>query len=421
MPLGSGNDRLPSSGESSPWIVCVAYSDLASDARVLRETREEIRRGARVTVLVPRSRSTQPPKSLETAEVIWLPVEQERGQTTLAGQFRFMRELSRWRRQQRRRPDVVHLHNMPDYLYWSFQKWHREGTRIVIDVHDIMSELAVHRFQGLSRSIAVRLLRWAEESVWRRADHVITVHELYREQIAARGVPLSKVSVVLNSPDPEIVRSDRRRVPRAGEFKIAFHGSVTRRSGIAHVVRAMPEVLAHVPNARLVIVGDGNAREEVSKAIAEQRLGDRVEFSIGYLPLNEAIERIADADVGVVPNEVSDYTAAMLPVKLTEYAALGIPTVATALPLVVRYFGARGVELIDTPQPRLIADALIRLAKDAPRRTALSSAARSFAREHSWSRYAESLISAVGMAEGYSAGNTDIRGTIGARRRAINV
>lgn len=381
-----------------PWVVSIAYGDLAADARVIRETKEELKHAGRVTLLVPRSNRSDAPSGLERAQIVWLPTDNERGRSTFRGQLRFIREVRRWCRQQTDRPDVVHVHNMPDYLYWSVREWQRAGAHIVVDVHDIMSELALHRFRGLKRRIAVPILRWVEGWVWRRADHLITVHDLYRAKIVERGLPSSKITVVLNSPDPSAVRVEMRRRPRAEVFKIAFHGTVTRRSGIVHAVQAMSQVRAAVPNAQLVIVGTGEASADVRHAIAENGLGNCVEFSDSYLPLAEAIERIADADVGLVPNEVSQYTAAMLPVKLTEYASLGIPCVSTALPLVETYFGSDAVELIRKPEPPLIAEALIRLARDPLRRAQLSEAALRFTRMHGWSRYSKNLISAVGIA-----------------------
>jgi glycosyltransferase involved in cell wall biosynthesis len=159
----------------------------------------------------------------------------------------------------------------------------------------------------------------------------------------------------------------------------------------------MAQVRAAVPNAELLIVGTGEASKAVKDAIAQLDLRTCVHFTDAYVPLSEALNCIADADVGIVPNEISEYTLAMLPVKLTEYATLGIPAVATALPLVLTYFGPNAVELIDRAEPGLIADALVRLARNPARRVAVADAARRFEREHGWPRYSRTLIEALGL------------------------
>jgi glycosyltransferase involved in cell wall biosynthesis len=320
---------------------------------------------------------------------------QERGRTTLRGHARFIRDVAAWCRRQKTAPSVVHLHNMPDYLYLGVLTWHRLGVRMVVDVHDIMSELAVHRFHGVQRRGAVVALRAAEDWVWGRADHLITVHELYAERLIGRGVPEDKVTVVLNAPDPEQVDASMRRTPPTGRTKIVFHGTVTKRSGVAQAVRAMPRVLSAVPEAELVVIGTGDAEEEVRRLIAQLALEEHVRFVNRCMPLTEVVREIADAHVGVVPTERSAYTDGMLPVKLTEYAALGIPAVATGLPLVQQYFGQSSAHLIPEPTPELIAQGLILLIQDRAYRERLTKGAQTFTRAHSWERYRHALRRAL--------------------------
>lgn len=364
----------------------------------MREAREVLRQGVRVTMVVPDDGERTIPQGLEGAEIVRLPVSQQRGQTTLFGQFRFMREIVRWRRAQSRRPDVVHVHNMPDYLIWSVRPWQRQGTRVVLDVHDIMSHLAVHRFPPPVRWAAVWLLKRLERSAWRNADHVITVHTAYRDAIIDAGLPPGKVTVVLNAPDPAIVRSELRVAPKPGAFKIVFHGTITVRSGVLTAIRAMPAVLAEVPHAKLLIVGNGNARNQVHALIAELGLERSVDYVDRYVPLAEALARIADADVGVVPSEISPYTRLILPVKLTEYAILGIPAVTTRLPLVEAYFGSEGTHLVSHPEPAEFAAGILQLYRDPGYRVRVAHGALRFAREHGWSRYSSALLTALGVA-----------------------
>lgn len=400
-PAGTAREGRPDrvqQREGAPWIVVVAYTDAPSDARLLRQTRETRARGARVTLLIPATRASLDLPELSGVEVVQLPVPQQRGQTTLRGQLRFMRALRRWVHASEEVPAVVHVHNMPDYLCFAVRQWQQRGARVVLDVRDFMSELAVARFRGAKQAIARVVLRAIEEFLWRRVDHVITVHEPYREHILrAGGVRPEQVSVVLNAPDPLLVGPELRRPPAAGRFKIVFHGTVAERTGIAHVVRAMPAVLRRLPQARLEIIGAGNGSDVVRSLIDELALAEVVAFSGEYLPLSEVIHRIADADLAVVPNEPSRYTSAILPVKLTEYAVLGIPAVATRLPVIERYFGGDAVHYVEHPTPAALADAIVQLAGDPARRASLVATASRFAHEHGWDRYRENLAAALGL------------------------
>lgn len=383
-------------GATAPWLVAIAYTDLPSDARVIRAAREARRRGFRVTMLVPRASEGKEAFRLDGIDIEWLDVEQQRGRTTLGGQVRFMRAVSRWARNVERRPDVVHVHNMPDYLYYAVRRWHKRGARVLIDVHDVMSDLALHRFKGRAqRRLASFVLGSLEKRVWKTVDRVITVHEAYRDIIVSAGIPPEKVSIVLNVPDPDVCRPELRVEPARGAFKIVFHGTVSSRTGVLNAVQAMPQVIKEVPNATMVIIGGGNGVADVHVAIRSLDLESRVRFLDRFFPMERVLEEICDAHAAVVPNEPSVFTRGILPVKLLEYATLQIPVVATSLPLIERYFGDHAVHLISDPTPPRIAEGLIRIAKEPEYRDQLIAASQEFAMRHGWHRYREVLGAAL--------------------------
>jgi glycosyltransferase involved in cell wall biosynthesis len=376
-------------------LVVVAYTDLPSDARVLREAREAVRRGLAVTVVVPRTGDVPPRSLVPGGDVVWLDTAQQRGRTTVRGQLAFIRAMRAWVHRQKSLPDVVHVHNMPDYLYWAVRHWHRAGARVVLDVHDIMSELALHRFRGVRGRVASLLLKPLERAVWRRVDALITVHTLYADAIRGAIGGQDPVYVIINAPEPDVCRPELRRAPVPGRFKIVFHGTVSERTGVAYAVRAMPQLLRYVPEARLLIVGSGNGVSTVQGLRSSLGLEGVVEFVDRFLPVDQVISRIADADAAVVPNEVSRYTRAILPVKLLEYATLGIPVVATRLPVIEAYFNDTAFHFVSEPAPSLIADGLRRLHRDVAYRESLSRRAQDLARQHGWRRYSEVLARAL--------------------------
>ncbi len=378
-----------------PWLVSIAYTDLPSDPRVIRAAREAARRGARTALLVPRAPGGENGFSIDGVEIAWLPIDQERGHTTIRGQLRFMSSIRRWAREQTIRPDVVHVNNMPDYLYWAVRDWHVQGARVVLDVHDVMSDLARHRFPGPKGRLAAIALGRLERSAWKRVDHLITVHDTYRDAITAAGIAQDKVSVVLNAPDPDDCNPSMRRPPSSQGFKIVFHGTVSARTGVIHAIRALPRVLREVPDARMLIIGGGNGAGDVRAAIKELDLGARIEFVDHFIPVPDVIEAIADAHAAVVPNERSAFTEGILPVKLLEYVTLRIPVVATRLPLIERYVGETCAHLVPEPRPDLIAAGLIRLARDKTYRDHLAETSRDFYARHSWHHYSDVLTEAL--------------------------
>ena len=74
-------------------------------------------------------------------------------------------------------------------------------------------------------------------------------------------------------------------------------------------------------------------------------------------PVEEIPGRLAEADLGVVPTLRDDFTELLLPVKLLEYVHMGLPVVASRLPVIERYFGD-DVLLAEPGDPASIAAAI---------------------------------------------------------------
>jgi len=239
------------------------------------------------------------------------------------------------------------------------------------------------------------VLRLAERLAWRRADHIVTVHEGYRRQILDTGVQSSKVSIVLNAPDPTVCYPALRVPPPAFALKIAFHGTISRRTGALLAIEAMPMVLKTRPEARLRLIGAGDGLTEAQDLIESLGLNDSVDLTPEFLPLPDALAEIADAHIGLAPNEPSEFTNNILPVKLLEYSILGIPTIVTRLPLVAEYARDGEVYFLDTAKPENLAEAIIEMTRSVDELKSMSKRARTLAARHSWERYKGALIDAL--------------------------
>jgi glycosyltransferase involved in cell wall biosynthesis len=189
------------------------------------------------------------------------------------------------------------------------------------------------------------------------------------------GVPAERVIVVPN-PAPtvgEIPRRDelRRRLGINGTTFV-FAGRLVAAKDLPLAVAAM----RHVPEARLVIVGDGPERRRVADAIADAGVADRVVLT-GGLRRPEAIQWLRAADAAVLSSAWEN-----LPHAAVEAIAVGTPVVATAVggvPEVVET-GVNGI-LVSPGDEHALAGAMRSIVTDAElsarlREGALESAAR---------------------------------------------
>lgn len=234
------------------------------------------------------------------------------------------------------RYDVVYVANPPDFLVFAAapQRW--RGSRIVLDVHDLMTDLFALRAGFADTSIAARMLRRLERASLRYADTLMTVHAPYARELGRRSGRTDEAAVVMNSPDPRFFAS--RSAAHAGPPVFLFHGSIFARSGVLDLVEAFVLVRAEMPEARLWIAGDGDARSQVADTVQRLRLGGVTWLSAGMVPLEEVGSLVARATFGVAPSHSNVHNDKALSAKLLEYVALGVPAICADLPTRKRHF-----------------------------------------------------------------------------------
>jgi glycosyltransferase involved in cell wall biosynthesis len=166
----------------------------------------------------------------------------------------------------------------------------------------------------------------------RRADVAVTSSLALQADFTRMGA--QRVTYLPNGIAPELLRALPRPVavgePRRPVLGFLGHlGSWVDFELLADLARALP-------GAELMLVGSIDP-DRVAALAALQRLPN-VTYTgrVSY----EAIGRtIASFDVGLIPFCLSDYTRAVNPLKLYEYAAQDVPIVTTAFSPDVRQFG----------------------------------------------------------------------------------
>jgi glycosyltransferase involved in cell wall biosynthesis len=160
---------------------------------------------------------------------------------------------------------------------------------------------------------------------------------------------------------------------------------------VARVVDIFRRVLAQVPEARLLVVGQGLRGEErqLAALVAESGLADRVTFA-GWVPPGELPAHFAAADVAIFPCDDTLVNRAKCSVKLTELLAAGVPVVADRVGQNAEYIEHLVSGLLVPPgDSAAFASAVVTLLGDATLRHRLGEAARRHMQEQfTWDRLA---------------------------------
>ena len=234
----------------------------------------------------------------------------------------------------------------------------------------------------------------------RHASRIIVVSNVLKRFVLKhwKGVTEEKIIVLPNAADVEqlCLTSDHDGIRQAlglqDAFVVGFLGTFQVWYGIESLIDAFPAVLQRVPNARLLLVGDGHIRRQLEHRVCDLGLEGTVQFT-GYIPHNEVSRYLSIFDVAVAPFRDIGIDFCGSPIKLFEYMAAGRPIVASRIgqiPEVVE--DGRTALLVEPGHIDQLAGAIVRLAKDPILRKRLGEAARREGQKYSWDAYAERLV-----------------------------
>jgi glycosyltransferase involved in cell wall biosynthesis len=232
---------------------------------------------------------------------------------------------------------------------------------VILYIFDNMPELLAFLWQTTNRHPVVQLLALLERMSAAFADHVIVTQEMPRRLLADRGVPEAKLTVVLNCADEAVFHRPTADdlEPSSCGFEIVTHGVILERYGIQVLIHALPQVLERVPEARVQILGSGEYRSALEDQVRSLGLEQHVHFR-GFAPLDELLTALAHADVGYV-GMLNDL---VLPNKLMEYVAMGVPLLLSRWPTFLYYFPEDSASYFDAGNADELARALIAIHHD---------------------------------------------------------
>jgi glycogen(starch) synthase len=173
--------------------------------------------------------------------------------------------------------------------------------------------------------------RWAsrrlDRAVTRQAGAVCTITRALKSHTVAMGVAEERVFVVGNgvdvdrfAPRPRLP-GVRERCARGGSFVVGFIGSFFSFEGLPLLVRAFASAWRVHPEARLVLVGDGEDAPALERLITELGLGS-VAWLAGKVPHEAVLDFYAAMDVLVYPRYRSPLTEMISPLKPLEPMAM---------------------------------------------------------------------------------------------------
>lgn len=234
------------------------------------------------------------------------------------------------------------LHRRP-YVYYAADVWTEALTAIA------------------APGIVTRLMRAVEGFVLRRAARVLAVSEDVAEKVTGFGVDSERISAVGNGVDTSMFSPDGEAMDIPATF--VYSGTMSEWQGVDVFINAMPAVLQHDPDARLLLIGQGSAEEHL-RALAARVAPDAVTFG-GVVPPDRAAAALRGAVAGlvsIVPGQGYDFAK---PTKIYAAAACGTRVIFAGVGAGARLVEEARLGFAVPYDLEAVADAMVRALADA--------------------------------------------------------
>jgi glycosyltransferase involved in cell wall biosynthesis len=390
---------VPAERNTRKKICMVTYSNYEIDNRVRRYAEAAAKRGDHVDVIALSSAGALKTRESISGVTVYRVRHRERdeqGKWSYAWRvLRFLLASSRMlrRRHHHLRYDVVHVHNIPDFLV--FGAWYPKltGAKIILDIHDIVPELFASKFDTDDNNRYVTMLKIVEKASAAFADYVIVANDFWYQKLLARSVSKEKCSVYLNHVDTAVFYR-RTRTRNDEKFIILFPGSFQWHQGLDIAIKALARIKGKVPNAELHLYGSGGEESQLTDLAKQLGVGKSVKI-FGSRPIHEIVDVIANADLGVVPKRADAFGNEAYSTKIMEFMSQGVPVVVARTKIDNFYFNDSVVRFFEPGDDASMAAAMLEVIENRELRESLIAKGSEYAENNSWERRRQDYLNLV--------------------------
>ncbi|MCJ7605494.1 MAG: glycosyltransferase [Dehalococcoidales bacterium] len=228
----------------------------------------------------------------------------------------------------REKIDVILLYSVPTNGLQTLRLAKKYGIPVVFRSIDILHRLV--KFPCLRP--ATKLL---EKRIYKGVDKILAIAPQYADYVVRMGADPEKVRQVLMPIDTTLFRPTDDYTELYAKWNLSpedkvilFVGTLFHFSGLDGFLRLLPGIIEKVPEAKLLIVGDGPQRSRLEELIGELNLRGHAAIT-GFQPYETMPQymNLATVCINTFPND--EHTGDTFPGKVIQYLACGRPTVVT--------------------------------------------------------------------------------------------
>ena len=201
---------------------------------------------------------------------------------------------------------------------YAWEQWHVKSKNPNIKS---LEEFQNERFDRKTE-LRKKIERWVAQS----AEKVIVPSEYLKKIVLLWGVDEKYIRVIYNGFTAPVIAENKESLRKKlgmSEYTILSVGRLVPWKGFSVLIDTMPPLLARIPNARLLIAGEGPERKVLEEKIHTLGLGEHVVL-LGKLSQEDLFAYIKASDVFVLNTAYEGFSHQIL-----EVATLGTPIITT--------------------------------------------------------------------------------------------
>jgi glycosyltransferase involved in cell wall biosynthesis len=379
--------------QAQKCVAVLLYGVYPYDGRVRRQSELLANMGFCVDVIALREEGLKSTYVLNGVTVHQLPLQRRRGGALCyCGQYLLFLLLGfvalTWMFT-RKRYKFVHVNNMPDIIVFCALIPRLFGAKIILDIHDPFPELFSLKLRGSMVRRFYPLLKFEERISTAFVDHIITTTDQIATTLAIRGVPPEKITVVMNTPDPELFDPNLypgcHAAPIHETFVILFAGTVVERNGLDSVVRMLPHLRDRLAHVRFKIIGTGDYIDELVALIDELKVRDMVEMQ-PLMPVDAIPREFLQSHAVFWFPERNPFIDIVMSTKVLEALRMGVPVITTRTPCLEHYFPNDEITFVDTCDEATLVTAMLELYHHYEARRPTAQQTEAFRQRFAWEK-----------------------------------
>lgn len=258
----------------------------------------------------------------------------------------------------RKRYQIIHIHNMPNFIVFTAILPKIMGAKIILDVHDPMSVVFSTMISAKKARYIRKLIELEEKMSYGFPDRLITVNVDMKQYLINSGCKQNKIDIIHNYPDLELFKKKETKKINNKKFTLIYAGSVLRRNHLDTIIEGIRRVRSEIPDLEFRIMGDGPDVKQLKQLTKNYLLDEKI-FFVGQKPIWQIPDLLSEGDLAVASYGNNDLGNLAFPTKVLEALILGVPVLCSRTKMVEKYFSYDCLFYFEPECPDSVAEQLL--------------------------------------------------------------